>query len=575
MQMSSKRTLDFFRYFFNAHPLRSWTGVILLALAGVAEGFGVLTLVPMLQLMEGGSEPNAVAVFVSEVLGSLGLRPTLGSLLLVLVGMILLKSALTWLALMQVQSSQIRASRELRWKLLRALLASNWGYVGDQQPGAWANAISNEAIHSSAAYRESCEILAAIFPVLIYAGIAALISWQTTVFALVCGFLIIWLLRGFVARSRSSGREQVRHVKGLASLAVDVMQGLKPIKAMGQEALVGEVLQRRTIDLEKAELRTMHAAVGNRFFHEPAIAAALALGILILFEVIGLQLSTIIVFAFLFYRILTHLKTVQMRYQTLVVGEAAFWSLYERQMEAQREEERIIGGRPAPGLDDHLALDCVSFRYDEAQVLNRVDLHVEAGTFVAIEGESGSGKTTLADVIAGLRRPDSGRVLVDGVDMVDVDVRSWRQRVGYVPQEMLLLNDTIMMNVTLGDPQLSEEDARRALEMAGAWAFVRSRADQMAAHVGERGVKLSGGQRQRIAIARALVRKPKLLILDEVTTALDPETEAAICDTLVSLKGDLTILSISHQPAMRRAADQSFLMRRGNLAALARPIETG
>jgi ATP-binding cassette subfamily C protein len=187
---------------------------------------------------------------------------------------------------------------------------------------------------------------------------------------------------------------------------------------------------------------------------------------------------------------------------------------------------------------------------------------------VAIHGESGSGKTTLADLIVGLHRPEEGRVLVDGRPLEELNLPSWRRAIGYVPQEMLLFTESVFLNVTLGDPTFSEKDAEDALRLAGAWDFVQEKADGLHHPMGHSGALLSGGQRQRIALARALVGRPALLILDEVTTALDPQTELEICDTLRTLAGKVTILSISHQTAMREAADQVILMKDGRLEVL-------
>ena len=137
--------------------------------------------------------------------------------------------------------------------------------------------------------------------------------------------------------------------------------------------------------------------------------------------------------------------------------------------------------------------------------------------------------------------------------------------IGYIPQETILLHDTVLNNVTLGDPGLSEAEAREALRAAGAWEFVNSMPQAMQSIVGERGGKLSGGQRQRISIARALVHRPELLILDEATSGLDPESEAAVCDTLQRLRGKLTILAISHQSALVKIADKSYRIRDGKI----------
>jgi ATP-binding cassette subfamily C protein len=200
----------------------------------------------------------------------------------------------------------------------------------------------------------------------------------------------------------------------------------------------------------------------------------------------------------------------------------------------------------------------VRLSYDGAPVFDGLDLEIPRGELTAIIGASGAGKTTIVDLVTGLVRPDAGRVLVDGVALEELDLARWRRCIGYVTQETLLFNDTIRTNVTLGDPELGDADVERALREAGAADFVRARPEGIAAPVGERGALLSGGQRQRIAIARALVRRPKLLILDEATAALDPDAEAAVWATVAELRGKTTVVAISHQPALLGVADRTY-----------------
>jgi ATP-binding cassette subfamily C protein len=152
----------------------------------------------------------------------------------------------------------------------------------------------------------------------------------------------------------------------------------------------------------------------------------------------------------------------------------------------------------------------------------------------------------------------------------ELDVKAWRHMIGYVPQENLLLHDSILHNVTLGDPELSDADAVQALQSAGAWEFIEPMPQGIHSTVGERGGMLSGGQRQRIMIARALVHKPRLLILDEATSALDPANEAAIGQTMQNLRGGLTILAVSHQTALVNAADRVYRLEKGRVELVTR-----
>jgi ATP-binding cassette subfamily C protein len=216
-------------------------------------------------------------------------------------------------------------------------------------------------------------------------------------------------------------------------------------------------------------------------------------------------------------------------------------------------------------------MDSVSFSYADRAVLDNVSIELPAGSFSALLGPSGSGKTTFADLVTGLLRPQKGDICIDGAPLSQIDIGSWRGMIGYVPQENLLMHDTVFKNITLGEETISEPEVETALRGAGAWDFVQQMPKGMHSIVGERGSMISGGQRQRIAIARALVKRPKLLILDEATTALDPKTEKEICTTLQQLKGRITILAISHQPTVVECADWAYHLKEGRLTRVKDP----
>lgn len=241
----------------------------------------------------------------------------------------------------------------------------------------------------------------------------------------------------------------------------------------------------------------------------------------------------------------------------MVIAESAYWSILAKIKETEKEREPVIGRRK-PSFKDSIRLQDVIFSYDRQPVLKEASMIFPKGSFSAIIGPSGSGKTTVIDLITGLLMPQKGQVLIDEMTLDIVDMKGWRRMIGYVPQETLLLHDTVLVNVTLGDPKLTESDVESALRDAGAWDFVVEMDDGVHTVVGERGTRLSGGQRQRITIARALVHKPELLILDEATSALDPDREVEICQTLRQLSNKLTILAISHQTALLDAADRAY-----------------
>jgi ATP-binding cassette subfamily C protein len=277
---------------------------------------------------------------------------------------------------------------------------------------------------------------------------------------------------------------------------------------------------------------------------------------------------------FLFYRMLNRVHSLQQAYQALALSESAFWSLRKSINASTHQAETGLDSGRSVEFSKEIRFESVTFSYKEKPVLHELSFNLAQGEFLAISGPSGAGKTTLVDLLVGLITPQSGKITIDGQAVSTINLHHWRAQIGYVPQEMFLFHDTILQNVTLGDETLTSVDAEHALRAAGAWPFVLELRMGMDTVIGERGAALSGGQRQRIALARALVRRPRLLILDEATTALDPSTEAAICETLVGLRSTVTIISISHQPAMMRAASRVLSLRAGEMTGGFTPVST-
>jgi ATP-binding cassette subfamily C protein len=195
-----------------------------------------------------------------------------------------------------------------------------------------------------------------------------------------------------------------------------------------------------------------------------------------------------------------------------------------------------------------------------------VSLDIPARSITVLTGPSGAGKTTIVDLLVGFHQPTKGRILVDGTPLSEVNLKDWRTNIGYVPQELTLLHGSIFQNVTMGDPSISDEDVRAALKIAGLLDFVDALPDGVATDVGQMGTKLSGGQRQRISLARALVLRPRLLILDEVTSALDHDTEQAICNSVAALSRQFTVVAITHRPAWLSIADRVYRVSDGQVS---------
>lgn len=551
-----------------AHPRRSLTTLACLLLAGAAEGLGISTVLPLLSVALPESTgsvsepPPALAEIVETGLAAVGLEPTIGTLLLLIVGGMSLKAGLLLLANRQVGFAVAQVARDLRLQMIASLLDARWDYFTRQPIGAIANSFATEAERASETYLRGSLVAAAAIQTLVYLGLAMSISWVATVFALLAGMLSSALLGRLVGAARRAGAAQTLLLKRSLTQLADVLQATKPLKAMGRQRLLGPLLALETERLDRSLRGEVLSKEGMRALQEPLLVGTLALGLFLALGRFGMGAPTLLVLALLFYRTLSMANRIQREYQVFVMRASAYRSISNLIREAEARREPALSGS-APTLERDIVLEKISLRYGETEVLHDVSIEIPAGRITTLVGVSGAGKTSIADLVVGLIEPTQGCVRVDGVPLPDLDRARWRREIGYVPQETFLLNDSILANVTLGEPDVAEEDVREALRDAGASSLVERSAAGLHEPVGERGGLLSGGQRQRLAIARALVHRPRLLVLDEATTALDPETEAAICETVAGLRGRITVLAISHQPAWMRIADVVYRVARG------------
>jgi ATP-binding cassette subfamily C protein len=450
-----------------------------------------------------------------------------------------------------------RVATDLRLALLRALLASRWSYYTRLPLGLAPNAMASEVTRAANAYYFLAQVMTGCVEVLFAMAIAVAISWRVTLAAALGGALTLGILDVFVRMTKRAGRKQISVLRSLVRQLTDTLQVLKLLKATGRDELIGPLLEEDARRLNRAMRKQVLGKESLRALQEPMLVVFGVLGLWVGYRELGVPPASLVVLVLLFGRTLASIHRMQRKYQDLVVDEGALAAMRSL-IEATEREREMAGGTRRPSLERGVELRGVRLAYDGTPVFDGLDLEIRSGKITAILGPSGAGKTTIVDLVTGLVRPDAGRVLVDGVPLEKIDLRRWRRCIGYVTQETLLFNDTIRMNVTLGDPDLSDADAGRALREAGAWEFVAARPEGLAAPVGERGLLLSGGQRQRIAIARALVHRPKLLILDEATAALDPDSEAAVWATVAELRGKTTVVAISHQPALLGVADRTY-----------------
>jgi ATP-binding cassette subfamily C protein len=552
-----------------ACPWRTAIALVAILLAGIADGLSITVLLPLLNIATKGTTAAAgvapdgtdaggqLEQFIVNGLASVGLEATLGVLLSVIVAAVIIKSLLLLAAETHVGFSAAHITTELRLKLLRSILGTRWDYFLDQPTGKIANSMATEARRSAQAYIFGITMLTFLVQAFIYAGLAVAMSWKATLVVFGVALFILSVSHSLIRMTKHAGRKQTLLSKSLLFRLTDLLQSVKSLKAMARERLAGVILTTETSKLNKALQRQVFSQAALGAIQTPLFATVIAVGIYLALDLWSMQFVPVMVLVVLLSRVLSQLGKVQKNYQKMVMHESAFWSIKRTIKKADNAQE-MSGGTREVTLAKGIRFESVTFGYDEKHLLDDVSLEIPAHSLTTIIGPSGIGKTTFIDLIIGLYRPVSGTVYLDDVPLSQVDLVHWRRKIGYVPQEQTLLHDSIMINATFGDPELTRADAEAALRLADAWAFVNAMPEGMDTSVGERGAKLSGGQRQRIMIARALAHKPEVLILDEPTSALDPASEQLVCNTLQQLSKKHTILAVSHQMALAEVADQTY-----------------
>ena len=424
------------------------------------------------------------------------------------------------------------------------------------------------ALGSAAAVLSELLIGTAIVAVLLAAAPLA-----TVVAAVALGVVMTLVLRRMRRLAQRAGREQHELNRELLQTLQQTFAAIKEIKALGREGF----FFRAYADQQRRLLSLGYAGVTLQALPPLAIETVFVWGALLVIVVLTLTgrvendgLPLLGLFAYAGFRLIPMANRITWRLNEIRSGAASVDALYD--------DSRLVSGRDGadePGADTPLvfraaiALERVSYSYPghTDPALTDVSLTIERGESIAFVGPTGAGKSTLVDVIVGLLPPSAGRVVVDGVEITPRNGRSWRRQVGYVPQSIVLVDDTLRHNIALGVAE-RDIDARRlaqAVRIAQLETRIGALADGLEARVGERGVRLSGGERQRVGIARALYHDPDVLLLDEATAALDTPTETALSDAIRGLHGTKTVLLVAHRLSTVRSCDRIALVLGGRL----------
>ena len=362
-------------------------------------------------------------------------------------------------------------------------------------------------------------------------------------------------------------------MKDGSNLINESMTGIKTIKAMSIEDKIANKAQNIFKEWKELTIRIATLSIFTNSAMQP-IAILLVLALFAFSHAnSGFIFATFAVIIYAIHKIFAYIQHGQGQLHTLNEHYPFLRNVLKYEEEAKIHKEKDAGDTPFK-FNNAITFEDVSFSYHKKDpALRNVQLTIQKGEMTGIIGPSGSGKTTIVDLLLRLIEPESGRILLDNTDIRDINIREWRKNIGYVPQDMFLINDTIRNNITFYDENINNEDIKRATKMANIHDFIETLSEGLETMIGERGTRLSGGQRQRIVLARILARNPEILVLDEATSALDNESQALILETIENLRGKLTVVVIAHRPSTIKNADHLAVIDKNKIVEIGKPAE--
>jgi ATP-binding cassette, subfamily C, bacterial len=553
-----------FKTFFTAEGTRPWLVLLCLLFGGLAEALGVGTMLPLISTIVDPTASDAVGItaWLDRGLASLGLSRTIPTLVALIVIIMVTRSALLFAAMSYAALTAAKLSIRLRRNIIKAVLDASWSYYASQSTGKLASTLSNDAARAGEAYHSFATAAASAIQISAYALVAFAIDWKVALAGVTGGLLIAIASAWLIRITKKAGFKVIDRLGVLTSDSVDMMHNVKALKSMHRYDSLLAHMEHVLNRLKRSMYAQALSRYGLAYSNDAIIAILVGLGLLLASTQLNMPVAQLLVFGVLFYQLVNYGSKLQRQMQVAAIHHGAYARVGEVLNEARAARETNAGHLPPPTTGG-ISLRNVSFAYGDKPVLKGIDLDIAQNAITVIQGASGAGKTTLLDILVGFHTPLSGQVLVNGTDLAAIDVKAWRRSIGYVPQELVLFHDNVVNNITLYDDTVSEAAITAAMDLSGVAKFLHQLPNGVNTDVGEFGGKLSGGQRQRISLARALVTGPRLLILDEVTSALDPETEDAIVSNIAELRGRYTIVAITHRPAWTRIADTLYTLENG------------
>lgn len=538
-----------------------WPRVLLgmlfsLMLSGITGGIAWLT------------KPALDVIFVDKKYEYLKLLP-LGIFFL-----FTLKGVLGYLQTYLMKSAGTKLVRETRNRLFRHMLYLPLGYFNKESSGVIISRIMNDVAKLEGVISDVMKTILVQVPTVFFLfGVAFYRRWDLTLITLVILPLIGYNSKKFGKRVKNKSKEVQRKVALLTHKIGETILGIRIIKIFNREEVVADKFRDANQKFYREFLRVVRLKEVTRLVTDVVTGLGLAVifwyggAMVVKGSITAGDFGSILVAIFMIF---SPVKQIVEAYNSFQEARASI----ERIDTLLFEKHEESGGTEIGAFRESIYFRNLSFAYhSESPVLEDINLEIKRGEVIAIVGRSGVGKSTLVDLIPHFNRPSNGFIRIDGNDINDIEVHSLRDLIGIVSQDVILFNDTVRENIAFGNPDASESDIVEAARLAYADEFIQELPEKYETVIGERGLKLSGGQRQRIAIARAILKNPPIMILDEATSSLDSVSEALVQKALEKLMKERTTIVIAHRLSTIKNADRIVVLDKGRIIDIGRHEE--
>ncbi|HVX51262.1 MAG TPA: ABC transporter ATP-binding protein [Chitinophagaceae bacterium] len=485
---------------------------------------------------------------------------------------IFLKNLFVYLSYRTLSPMRNYVMTKLRADLYAKILELPIGFFTEQKKGDIISRMSNDANEIEWSVMSTLEaIITQPLTILITLFMLVFLSPTLSLFLLILlpamGFII-----GRVSRSLKKQSTESQHQLGiLMSILDETLSGLRIIKAFNAEKLIGSKFYSTNTSLNnirnKMNFRRDLASPMSEFLGVMGVCVILWFGgqLVLNNHAGGLDAAGFITYMVLFYQIINPAKALSSAFYNAQKGSAAVERI-EEIIKVPLTVNDSPDARELEAFNNSIEFKNVTFAYDDKVILKNINLTIHKGQTVAFVGSSGAGKSTLADLVPRFHDVTGGELLIDGINIKKYSLHSLRSHMGIVTQEPILFNDTIANNIALGQFDISRTKIEEAAKIANAWNFIQQKEDGFDSNIGDRGSKLSGGERQRLTIARAVLKNPPILILDEATSSLDTESERLVQDAINKMMQNRTSIVIAHRLSTIRHADEIVVLQKGEIA---------